>query len=89
MYGERPPLVIAASLYPALEAFLDRWRRELGPRHDRVFSRLNGEPLTEQGVHRIFTSVSHRLTSKRLNPHLIRDMSASRCLLFLIEEIQK
>lgn len=73
-YGERPPLQLSPSLYPELQAFLDTWRAELNPQHSFVFSQLSGKPLTEQGVHKIFTTSSYRIAGKKTNPHLVRDM---------------
>ena len=52
-YGERPPLVIAAHVYPELEGYLTRWRAALKPQHDFVFSQLNGLPLSEQGLYKV------------------------------------
>ncbi|KAK9843821.1 hypothetical protein WJX81_007539 [Elliptochloris bilobata] len=73
-YGERPPLVVAEGIYPWLEAFLDRWRTELKPTHAFVFTARSGAPLTAQAVHRLFVSTCYRLTGKKTNPHLVRDM---------------
>ena len=36
--------------------------------------RANGAPLTDVGVHSLPTSTSYRLTGRRVNPHLVRDM---------------
>ncbi|BDA51332.1 hypothetical protein COCOBI_18-2090 [Coccomyxa sp. Obi] len=73
-YGERPPMVIAPHVYPELEAFLGHWRRFLQPAHGLVFSQLNGKPLTEQGLHKIFYTSAFRISGKKTNPHLVRDM---------------
>ncbi len=73
-YGVRPPLVISSHLYPMLEEFISTHRSHLKPKHDFLFSRKNGEQLDGQGIYRLFTSASMRLTGKRTNPHLIRDM---------------
>lgn len=73
-YGVRPPLVISPHLYSTLECFIETHRRELNPKHDFLFTRKNGEPFDGQGIYRLFTSASMRLTGKRTNPHLIRDM---------------
>jgi hypothetical protein len=73
-YGVRPPLVIAPHLYPTLETFIETHRKELNPNHDFLFTRKNGEQFDGQGIYRLFTTTAMRLTGKRTNPHLIRDM---------------
>jgi len=73
-YGVRPPLVIAPELYPHLENFVNNYRQHLNPQHDFLFSRKNGQPFNDAGIYRLFTSTSMRLTGKRTNPHLVRDM---------------
>ena len=73
-YGVRPPLVIAPDLYPHLENFVNNYRQHLNPQHDFLFSRKNGQPFNDAGIYRLFTSTSMRLTGKRTNPHLVRDM---------------
>ena len=73
-YGERPPLVLAPSLYPELGAFLDHWRAHLKPSHGLVFSTTTGGPLTGQALHKMFQLAAHRLTGQKTNPHLVRDM---------------
>ena len=57
-----------------LEAFLGHWRAHLRPAHGLVFSQLNGAPLTAQGLHKLFYSSAFRITGKKTNPHLVRDM---------------
>lgn len=37
-YGERPPLAIAPHIYPELEAYMDKWRACLEPRHNFLFT---------------------------------------------------
>jgi hypothetical protein len=37
-YGERPPLMIAPALSPALHEWSERWRQELAPQHDFFFT---------------------------------------------------
>ncbi|EIE19955.1 hypothetical protein COCSUDRAFT_19015 [Coccomyxa subellipsoidea C-169] len=73
-YGERPPMAIAPHVYPELEAFLGHWRQFLQPAHNLVFSQLNGKPLTEQGLHKMFQTSAFRISGKKTNPHLVRDM---------------
>jgi hypothetical protein len=57
-----------------LEAFLGHWRQFLQPQHSLAFSQLNGKPLTEQGLHKIFYTSAFRISGKKTNPHLVRDM---------------
>lgn len=38
VYGPRPALLVSPNLYPELEAFIHRWRADLSPRHDFLFS---------------------------------------------------
>ncbi|WP_348760869.1 hypothetical protein [uncultured Salinisphaera sp.] len=74
-YGVRPPMVIHPKFYPALEDFVANHRHHLGePAHGLLFSTRSGAPLRDKDVHRILTSTSYRLTGKRVNPHLVRDM---------------
>ena len=73
-YGERPPMVLAPSLYGALEEWIEHRRAHLAPRHANLFTARNGAPLTDVGVHSLLTSTSYRLTGRRVNPHLVRDM---------------
>ena len=61
-YGERPPLVIAPHVYPELQAWLDTWRAVLNPKHDYVFTQVNGDPLTTQGLYKIFYTCAYRIT---------------------------
>ncbi len=72
-YGERPELVIAEHIIPYLEAFLSKWRPHLAPKHNRVFTKKNGEEPTEDHIHAQFTTAMFRLTGKKANPHSIRD----------------
>ncbi|CAL5226027.1 g8835 [Coccomyxa viridis] len=73
-YGQRPPMVIAPHIYPELEAFLGHWRQFLQPQHSLVFSQLNGAPMTMQAVYKIFHTSAFRVSGKKTNPHLVRDM---------------
>ena len=57
-----------------LEAFLGHWRQFLKPQHSLVFSQLNGVPMTMQGVYKIFHTSAFRISGKKTNPHLVRDM---------------
>ena len=54
-------MVLAPHIYPELEAFLNEWRAELGPKHDFVFSKADGTPLTDGAVYKIFYTSSYRL----------------------------
>lgn len=73
-YGERPALVISPRLYPELEAYMNTWRATMEPTHDLLFCQQNGQPLTEKSLYKMFWATSFRLTGKRTNPHLVRDM---------------
>ena len=57
-----------------LEAFLGHWRQFLQPKHSLLFSQLNGAPMTMQAVHKIFYTSAFRISGKKTNPHLVRDM---------------
>ncbi len=57
-----------------LEAFLGHWRQFLKPQHTLMFSQLNGAPMTMQGVYKIFHTSAFRISGKKTNPHLVRDM---------------
>jgi hypothetical protein len=73
-YGERPPLVISPSIFPLLEAWIDEWRQHLNPKHGFLFSRPNGEPFDASSLSRTFSLAAHRISGKRLTPHMVRDM---------------
>lgn len=49
-------------------------RAALSPSHALVFSRPNGEPWSVSELSRTFSRTAMRLTGKKTNPHLIRDM---------------
>jgi hypothetical protein len=49
-------------------------RAALSPTHARVFCRPNGEPWNGSELSRTFSRAAMRLTGKKTNPHLIRDM---------------
>jgi len=50
------------------------YRAALRPKHSRVFSRPNGEPWDVSELSRAFSRAAVRLTGKKTNPHLVRDM---------------
>ena len=35
---------------------------------------ISGAKMTEQGLHRVFTTSAWRISGKKCNPHLVRDM---------------
>ncbi|PRW56953.1 saccharopine dehydrogenase isoform B [Chlorella sorokiniana] len=72
-YGERPPLTLSPHIYPELEAFMDKWRAALQPRHNLLFTQQNGEPFTDKSLYKVFWTTAYRLTGKKCNPHLVRD----------------
>lgn len=37
-YGERPPLTLSPHIYPELEAYMDKWRAALEPKHSLLFT---------------------------------------------------
>ena len=49
-------------------------RAALSPSHNRVFTRPNGEAWTVSELSRTFSRAAMRLTGKKTNPHLVRDM---------------
>ena len=57
-----------------LEAFLGHWRHFLQPQHGLLFSQLNGAPMTAQAVYKAFQTSAFRISGKKTNPHLVRDM---------------
>ncbi|GLI59154.1 hypothetical protein VaNZ11_000960, partial [Volvox africanus] len=74
-YGERPPLVIDPGIYYELEEFISTWRSHLNPQHNFLFSKRDGSgPLTAQELSRSFSLNAFRLTGRKLNPHMVRDM---------------
>jgi hypothetical protein len=74
-YGERPPLQLSASLTPAIDDFLLRWRPCLRPIGDQFFVQpRTGNPLTHDSVYQIVGRSCYQYTGKRTNPHLLRDM---------------
>jgi hypothetical protein len=74
-YGDRPPLLIAPSIYPELEAFISTWRQELSPQTTLLFCKSRtGQPLDEDALNDIFRKAALRLTGKATHPHLVRNM---------------
>ena len=59
-YGERPPMLLAPHIYPELEAFLEKWRSELKPEHNFLFSTANGRPLTGVALYKLFYTSCYR-----------------------------
>lgn len=80
-YGDRPPLVLAEELTPAIDDFLERWRPCLNPRtsnnekgnHFFVQPRT-GRPFTQDTVYNLVARSCYKYTGKKTNPHLLRDM---------------
>jgi hypothetical protein len=62
--GERPPLVISPHIYPELEAWIGTWRQEMGPQHNYLFSRPNGQPYNEAELSRTFSLAAYRLSGE-------------------------
>jgi hypothetical protein len=66
----------ATSTSDVADAGYSDWghRAALAPTHDFVFTRPNGSPWTVSELSRTFSRTSLRLTGKKTNPHLVRDM---------------
>lgn len=74
-YGDRPPLVLAPELVPAIDDFLERWRPCLTPKTNHLFVQpRTGNPLTQDSVYQIVARSCYKYSGKRTNPHLLRDM---------------
>jgi len=74
-YGDRPPLVIAPELTPAINDYLDRWRPCLLPTGSHVFVQSRtGNELTRDSLYSIVSRECYKHGGKRTNPHLLRDM---------------
>ncbi|KAG2436003.1 hypothetical protein HYH02_011716 [Chlamydomonas schloesseri] len=74
-YGERPPLVIEPGIYYELEEFIGTWRAHLQPKHDFLFTKRDGSaPLSAAELGRSFSLHAFRLTGRKVNPHMVRDM---------------
>eukprot|EP00978_Attheya_sp_CCMP212_P005979 scaffold13455_cov50-Attheya_sp.AAC.3 len=75
VYGDRPPLVLAPELCPAIDRFLERWRPCLCPTSDLFFVQpRTGNPFSKHSVYDIVTRSCYKYTGKKTNPHLLRDM---------------
>ncbi|KXZ49798.1 hypothetical protein GPECTOR_19g249 [Gonium pectorale] len=62
-------------MYPELEEFIHTWRAALNPRHNYLFSKRDGSgPLTTSDLSRSFSLSAFRLTGRKLNPHMVRDI---------------
>ena len=73
-YGDRPPMMISPALSPILAAWADEWRAELEPRHDFFFTQKNGAPFSATSLGQMFSNSAYRLTGRKTNPHMVRDM---------------
>eukprot|EP01097_Dermamoeba_algensis_P005863 TRINITY_DN3696_c0_g1_i1.p1 TRINITY_DN3696_c0_g1~~TRINITY_DN3696_c0_g1_i1.p1 ORF type:complete len:601 (-),score=105.46 TRINITY_DN3696_c0_g1_i1:640-2442(-) len=73
-YGDRPPILIHPSLNQHLENFIENWRPKLSPSHKFLFTQQSGKPPGKDFIRTLFTSIIFRLTGKKTNPHLVRDM---------------
>ena len=74
-YGDRSPLKIREDIYPFIEEYLNVWRKHLNPNHNYFFSQMNGNPPTHRNfIYNLFTMTIYKLTGKKTNPHMIRDM---------------
>ncbi len=83
-YGQHR-LKIPEVIYPILEEWLEKWRGVLNPKHEYVFTQLNGNPLTSESLYQLFRHAIYRASvnlfgeGKAPNPHLIRDMLVTYC----------
>ena len=74
-YGDRPPLVLAPELVPAIDDFVERWRPCLNPKTGYLFVQpRTGNPLSRDSVYQIVARNCFQRTGKKTNPHLLRDM---------------
>jgi hypothetical protein len=74
-HGDRSPLILSKDIYPLLEEYIDVVRPQLNPQHEFLFTLLDGsKPLGQSLISLKFTSVAHKLTGKKTNPGLVRDM---------------
>ncbi len=74
-YGDRPPLVLAEELTPAIDDFLARWRPCLLPLGQSFFVQpRTGKAFTQDSVYSLVARSCYKHTGKKTNPHLLRDM---------------
>lgn len=74
-YGDRPPLVMAQELTPAIDDFLERWRPCLNPTGNHFFVQpRTGNAFTQDTVYSVVARSCYKHTGKKTNPHLLRDM---------------
>ena len=73
-YGVRPLMFLEPKLNYYMELWLGTYRNMLAKDHNFVFCTRGGEPLNAQATHRLFVSAAERITGKKTNPHLVRDM---------------
>jgi len=74
-YGDRPPLVLAQELTPAIDDFLERWRPCLQPIGNHFFVQpRTGKAFTQDTVYSLVARSCFKHTGKKTNPHLLRDM---------------
>jgi hypothetical protein len=74
-YGERPPLMLSHALTPAIDTFITHWRPLLKPTSLRLFVQpKTGNPLTRDSVYDMVSRNCFRITGKKTNPHLLRDI---------------
>ena len=74
-YGDRPPLVLDASLTEYIDNYIQSWRRFLNPKCDNFFLQTStGQPISSNGVYRTVAKACYEKTGKKTNPHLLRDM---------------
>ncbi len=78
-YGDRPPLVIAEELTPAIDVFLSRWRQCLSPNGQHFFVQpRTGNAFTQDTVYSLVARSCYKYKGKKTNPHLLRDMIVTK-----------
>ena len=78
-YGDRPPLVLAEELTPAIDDFLRDWRDCLAPTGEHFFVQpRTGNAFTQDNVYSIVARSCYKYKGKKTNPHLLRDMIVTK-----------
>jgi len=73
-YGARPRMKLNPNLNGHLDEYCKNWRHHFKPNHNYLFSARNGKALTTASFSELFVNTIERLSGKKTNPHLIRDM---------------
>ena len=74
-YGDRPPLVLPSYMTPVIDDYITNWRPALSQSNDYFFlQKHKGNPITQDGIHKLVSQACFRKTGKKTNPHLLRDI---------------